>query len=320
MTLSTLGTPKNDTNAVIPTNEKASGWDEGRMNVSRSANRIIHDCRRKTHDETSLLAANFMYSTIYDLSAAGRAILKSLLLSPVSTNRWLKPISQTSNAADDVGVPFDIYRATLTGTSIGALTPIYTQFGTQGLYSSYFGLAPDWGVGFTILSADTTAPADLNAYVDLMVEHLLPALEKTAMQQAILNYAGRYTAGDVQLLIKVDGSSGLSLTNWTIGSQDIRAAFAELNSIPPATLDFRLYPTNLVNDAPYGGKRAFRAVLQDKAAPADAGTPTCITWMAGVDKFVFNGFSLDEFVFEIDQEGTATGVEVPALDLALRKK
>ena len=34
----------------------------------------------------------------------------------------------------------------------------------EGLYSSYLGLVPDFGVGFAILSADTVAPADLNAH------------------------------------------------------------------------------------------------------------------------------------------------------------
>jgi hypothetical protein len=260
-----------------------------------------------------------MYSTINDLSKAGHAILNSSLLSQVSTNRWLKPISQTSNIADDIGAPFSIFRATLTGKSTGALVPIYTQFGTQGLYSSYFGLATDWGVGFVILSADTVAAADLNAHADLVSQYLLPALEKTAIQQASLNYAGNYTSGDSTLLIKVDGLSGLSLTNWTSASKDVRAAFAELNSIPPATLDFRLYPTNIIDKTAQGSRKAFRAVFQDVAAPVDAGTPTCITWMSSVDKFVYNGLSLDEFVFEVDEKGVAMGVGVPAFNFTLKR-
>jgi hypothetical protein len=266
------------------------------------------------------LAANFMYSTINDLSKAGRAILNSSLLAQVSTNRWLKPISQTSNAADDVGAPFSIFRATLTGKPTGALVPIYTQFGTQGLYSSYFGLSPDWGVGFVVLSADTNAAADLNAHADLISSYLLPALEKTAIQQASLNYAGNYTSGGSKLLITVDGLSGLSLTNWTSGSTDIRSAFAELNSLPPATLDFRLYPTKLMVKTARGSRVAFRAVLQDKSAPIDAGTPTCITWMGNVDKFVYNGLSLDEFVFELDEKGLAIGLDVPALNTTVKRK
>ncbi|KAF1809860.1 beta-lactamase/transpeptidase-like protein [Eremomyces bilateralis CBS 781.70] len=301
MRSSTLGAPNNTKNAVIPTNETVSGWADGRI------------------DESTALAANFMYSTVTDLSKAGRAILRSELLSQVSTNRWLKPVSQTSNAADDIGAPFSIYRATLTGKSTGALVPIYTQFGAQGLYSSYFGLAPDWGVGFAILSADTAAPADLNAHADLISTYLLPALEKSAIQQAFLNYAGTYNFGDSKLLITIDGLSGLSLTNWTSGSKDLRAAFAELYSIPSDTLDFRLYATNLVDQTAQSSRKAFRAVLQDIAAPIDAGTPTCITWMDSLDKFVYNGVSLDEFVFELDEKGMAIGLDIPALNMTLKK-
>ena len=267
----------------------------------------------------STLAANFIYSTIGDISKAGRAILSSTLLSQISTNRWLKPIVQSSNAADDVGAPWSIYRQTLSGKQKGTLVPSYTQFGTQGLYSSYIGFTPDYGIGFVILSADTTAAADLNAHVDLIAEYITPIMEKVAMHQAAHNYAGNYTTNDFKLQIRMDGLSGLSLTNWTRGAQDIRAGFADLNSIAPATADFRLYPTNLINISEKGSKQAFRAVLQDMSAPIDAGTPTCISWMANVDKFIYNGASLDEFVFELDQSGAAVSLEIPAFNVTLKR-
>ena len=202
---------------------------------------------RSGGESAGILAAEHMYSNIADLSRAGRAILNSTLLSQVCTNRWLKPISQTSNSADDVGAPFIINRATLDGTNASALTLEYTQFGTQGLYSSYFGLAPDWGIGFTILSRDTEAAADLNAHVDLVSVYLLPALERVAMVEAGLNYGGTYVAGNFIIGIKVDGLSGLSIFKWKDDSNDLRAAYAELNKILPSALDLRLYPTDLPN-------------------------------------------------------------------------
>lgn len=45
------------------------------------------------------------------------------------------------------------------------------------------------------------------------------------------------------------------------------------NIVPSSDLDLRLYPTDLKQ----GNQRAFRAVIQDMDALADAGTPTCIT-------------------------------------------
>ncbi|KAL9082398.1 MAG: hypothetical protein Q9165_008903, partial [Trypethelium subeluteriae] len=290
------------------------------LDMSSSTLREPNGQINRIHGEsTAILAAEHMYSNIADLSKAGRAILNSTLLSQVSTNRWLKPISQTSNSADDVGAPFVINRATLDGTNASALTLGYTQFGTQGLYSSYFGLAPDWGIGFTILSKDTEAAADLNAHVDLVSVYLLPALEREAMEQAGRNYGGIYTTGNMVLHIEVDGLSGLSLSQWTDDSNDLRAAYAESNEISPSSMDLRLYPTDLREKIPNGIRRAFRAVAQNIDAPIDAGTPTCTTWSTSVNRFVWNGVALDEFVFNITPDGVAMKLEVPAFDVVLEK-
>ncbi|KAK5094148.1 hypothetical protein LTR70_004280 [Exophiala xenobiotica] len=66
---------------------------------------------------------------------------------------------------------------------------------------------------------------------------------------------------------------------------------------------------------------AFRAVFQDTAAPVDAGTPTCNTWEDGVDKLVYNGLALDEFVFELEKggDGVAIVVTIPALGLTMQR-
>ncbi len=80
-------------------------------------------------------------------------------------------------------------------------------------------------------------------------------------------------------------------------------------------MDFRLYPTNHKEETSTGSRMAFRAVFQDVDAPLDAGTPTCVTWMVGVDSLVYNGLALDEFVFGIDKDGRAGSVEVLALGI-----
>lgn len=227
-------------------------------------------------------------------------------------------------------MPFDIYFPTLHGDRTAPIIPIFTKYGVHGLYSPYFGLVPDYGVGFVILSADTEKAADLNAYVDLVSEHLIGALERTAAEQAAERYLGNYTGNSVgggltSLAIDVDGLGGLSLTHWTAdnGTKDVHAAYAEMAGIPAATLDFRLYPTNLKDTVTTGSgnatRLAFRAVFQDVDAPVDAGTPTCVTWEDGVDKLVWNRIALDEFVFELDTEGGAVGVSVPALGMNLTR-
>ena len=219
-------------------------------------------------------------------------------------------------------MPFTIFTPTLTGTNVGPIIEVFTKLGANGLYSPYFGLVPDHGVGFVILSADTNQAADLNGYADLIAEYLIPAIEQTAGAEATVNYAGNYTSQDgVRMAIDVDGLSGLSVLTWTAngGDVDIKAAYAQLNHIPAETLDMRLYPTNLGDETGNGMHLIFRAVFQDIAAPVDGGTPTCVTWEEGVDKLVYDGISLDEFVFMLGEKGGAVSVTVPALAMTMQR-
>lgn len=305
-----VGTPSSDANGIIPGDKTASGWD---LEVSQSA----------------LNAATGMSSTLEDLATIGQSMLRSSILTESTTNRWLRPFSYTSNPRNGVGMPFDIFDPSLSDEGHAPILPIFTKLGPQGLYSPYFGLNPDHGVGFVILSADTEQAADLNAYADLVFSQLVPAVEQAAAEQAALNYAGNYTSDDgaARMVLDVDGLSGISVLNWTASSSDgaqvdVNGAYAELYGIPAETLDLRLYPTNLKGDkaATSGGKSlTFRAVAQDIAAPVDGGTPTCITWETVVDVMVYNGLALDEFVFQLDADGAALSVGIPALDMVLRK-
>lgn len=304
ITHTSVGTPRSNTGAIIPSDPLESGWQIQTL-------------------ETALLAATGMFSTISDISIIGKSILCSTLLSPSTTNRWLKPHSYTSNPRNGVGMPFDIFTPTLSGGKIGPIIEIYTKYGAHGLYSPYFGLVPDHNVGFVILSADTDKAADLNAYADLLAQYLIPAMERTAAAEATVNYAGTYTSDDgaSRMTIDVDGLSGLSVLNWTASREvDIKGAYAQLAGIPAETLDMRLYPTNIRDGTGNGTDLAFRAVLQDVAAPADAGTPTCVTWSSGVDALVYNGVALDEFVFGLDAKGGAVTVSIPALEMTMRRE
>jgi len=298
-----IGTPASDVNAIVPGNPNTSGW-------------------QTQTSEPALLAATGLFSTITDMSVIGQSVLRSALLSSPITNRWLKPHSHTSNPRNGVGMPFTIFTPTLTGTNVGPIIEVFTKLGANGLYSPYFGLVPDHGVGFVILSADTNQAADLNGYADLVAEYLIPAIERTAGAEATVNYAGNYTSQDgVRMAIDVDGLSGLSVLTWTAngGDVDIKAAYAQLNHIPAETLDMRLYPTNLGDETGNGMHLIFRAVFQDIAAPVDGGTPTCVTWEEGVDKLVYDGISLDEFVFMLGEKGGAVSVTVPALAMTMQR-
>ncbi|KAF2789298.1 beta-lactamase/transpeptidase-like protein [Melanomma pulvis-pyrius CBS 109.77] len=270
-------------------------------------------------------AFNGIYSSLADISIAFRAILSSQLLDEAVTQRWLKPVSLTSNQVNSIGRPWEIYSLTLGGPS--PVIPIYQVRGNIGLYSSHVGLVPDYGVGFVILGADSESNPDMNAYADLISVAMIPALEKNAIVQASTAFSGTYTSvnssdntttASLTIAQATDSTSGISLTNLTSGGTDIRAIYAKLNDIEPPNLSFRLYPTDLVSETDDTTRMAFRAIFQDVTELGDAGTPTCDTWRS-VDALQLNGVGMDEFVFDMIN-GEVVGVEVPALGLKLGKE
>jgi hypothetical protein len=60
-------------------------------------------------DNLSSAASNFASSQ--DMAKIGRSMLRSSLLSPVVTKRWLKPTSFIEDFAQGVGLAWEIYRA-----------------------------------------------------------------------------------------------------------------------------------------------------------------------------------------------------------------
>lgn len=262
-----------------------------------------------------------MYTTLSNLSTAGTAILSSTLLPHALTRRWFQPVTHTSNLVNLVGRPWEIYTDTIKITD--RVINTFTKLGDIGLYSSYLGLTPDYNVGFAILAADEEKAPDLNAYADIIAGTMLPALEIAAREEAKAVYTGSYqTKNRTQnssLTITIDDEKpGMSVASFNINGTDIRALLAELNTIGPSALDFRLYPTNLRSNSGFAEKVAFRAVFQDEHAFADAGTPTCITWM-GVDRLKYAGVALDEFVFVLGEGGRAEAVEFRGLGAELER-
>lgn len=228
-----------------------------------------------------------------DLARAGRAMLKSELISASATRRWLQPIADTSNLRNGVGRPWEIYHAGQYANS--TVLDVFTKNGYVGAYASYFGLSPDLGAGFAILSHDTSGTAaDLNAYADI-VSLVLLDLEALAANEAAAYYSGNYTgqsgSGDIAVIQSPSDGYGFVVTDLIVDGIDLRNETAFAADIVLENLDFRIYPSNVVQ----GTKSLFVAVFQDKTAPVDADTPTCITWQevgslgSGIaDIFVFN--------------------------------
>ncbi|KPM43789.1 hypothetical protein AK830_g2769 [Neonectria ditissima] len=254
-----------------------------------------------------------LVSSIEDLARAGYSMLSSTLLTPAVTRRWLHPNMDTSNLRNGVGRPWEVYRA---GSS--AISPVIdalTKSGTIGQYASYFGLVPDFGAGFAILAHDSTVKdrkLDLNVYADIVSESI-GYLQAFAAKETALRYAGTYkgSRGTVAAFNITDNGPGLEVQKLVVGKIDVRAKVAKKLDINIADLDFRIYPTNVQNDT----KHQFIAVFQDKSAPADKGTPTCITWqevgaVAGIEQ---------SFNFLLNTEGNAVGLEFPHAQTKLKR-
>lgn len=192
----------------------------------------------------------------------------------------------------------------------------------EGLYSSYLGLVPGYGVGFVILSADTVHPADLNAHADYM-EVAFESIIKSSVKQAAQNFGGAYAASKLNssISVKYDKLPGFFIKSFISNGTDFRETLASLTGVANATdLSIRLYPTQLVQQRGSSEyKQAFRAVFQDKTELADAGTPTCVSWL-NLDKLQYAGHGVDEFVFTLNFEGEAISVEIPALEATIERR
>lgn len=265
-----------------------------------------------------------IFSSARDMASAGQAILRSLLIPQDQTRRWLQPVAHTSNPANSLSAPWSIYSETSQYSKSGLMVDVYNILSNEGhkdgLYSSYLGLVPSYGVGFAILSADTDSPADLNAHADYLSD-LVEGLTKIALQQAAENFGGSYsdssTVSNSSVVIDADELPGLEITDFISLGVDFKATLADLLGINNGTdLSIRLFPTETSDVDGKEPKQVFRAVFQDKTALADAGTATCVSWM-NVDKLNYNGHGLDEFVFTLDSRGKAVKLEIPALRAVL---
>ena len=241
-------------------------------------------------------------------------MLSSRLISPSATRRWLQPVADTSNLRNGVGRPWEIYHAGQHANS--SILDVYTKTGLVGAYASYFGLTPDLDAGFAILAHDASGSApDLNVYADI-VSLAVEELEKLAAGQAAAQYSGEYVVAgkdDIVAFNISDDGPGLVVPVLRVGGVDLKKQTAKAAGIVLEDLDFRVYPTNVAK----GALRQFVAVFQDKSAPVDQGTPTCITWQ---DVGSLGPDVVDRFVFELDDgSGAAKSVRIPAKNVTFSK-
>ncbi|KAJ3566853.1 hypothetical protein NPX13_g6978 [Xylaria arbuscula] len=273
-------------------------------------------------------AAGNIYTSIGDLSELGRAMLSYKLLDPVTTRRWLKPFSFSTDPHASVGAPWGARRINVAGQPYRWITA-FNKAGRISDYSSVLAIIPDYDIGISVLLAGEL-PANANfGLLDIVGEVLIPAVEEAARAEADASFSGHYAFANTSQLnssmtIQTDDQPGLSVSQWISNGTDFLWTSTILQSgYFPLTPRIRLYLTGLESPTSDGGKRVvFKAVFEDADAPSQASamfSTDCATWI-NVASVIYGSAAMDELVFEVDSQGKATSITSPSLRVTLDRK
>ncbi|KAF4342883.1 beta-lactamase 2 [Fusarium beomiforme] len=272
------------------------------------------------------------YSSLNDVMAFGDAVLKSKLLSPAETRKWLKPSTSTSSRGILLGEPWEIFRADNV-TKDQRLIEFYTKAGDITTYHSLMVLIPDYNLTISLLNAGPEVSGGLlqTLFSDIARE-LLPAVEEAGKDEAAKIYAGTYTDGKTNstLTLSVDDEPGFRITNWTVRGIDIASTYLSIGlpptfPTPPGEVRFRLYPTGLKSDTETSWRMMFTAGSEEDTEEANSllawPDGSCNTW-ASLDRIVYQLLSHDHFVFTEsgkDSDRTIEKLELVGYRVELQK-
>jgi hypothetical protein len=269
-----------------------------------------------------------MYSSVADISSLGRAILRSTLLPPALTRRWLKPASMSSELVAGVGYPWGVRRVVVPYANGKRVVDAFNKAGRIGYYASLLVLLPDYDAGFSVLIAGEDIPGNTNFNMaDILGAQLVPALEAAAREQAEAKFSGEYVDevrnASLRLTTQAD-RPGLGVENWVSNGTDMKTiAVVMQGGYAPVSPSVRLYPAGLETVRADGSKRvAFKAVFEDLNLPTRTDSmfsTDCGTWVSftGV---VYGTQPLDQFIFEVDAEGEVVSIESLALRSVMKKR
>ncbi|KAJ4250896.1 hypothetical protein NW762_011546 [Fusarium torreyae] len=301
MKRTTLETPKDKGNAIIPDNDLLSWW-----NIT-------------TGDSSPY---GGMFSTAADLTRLGQSIFKSSILDPPTTGSWLKPITHTADLRMSVGMPWEIHRAHLPLGNGTRVVDLYTKNGALGLYTAIIVLSPEHELGYVALMAGAGRNRLLSYLPDLVTQKLLPAAEDAAREVATKQFSGIFKSRESQMTIVMDDT--LVIKKWTRGDMDVLAIYAALQwpglQLTPV---LRLYPMGLEEY----GRMSFRGILEVKVDKSDAEVAEvsagsfssgCLSWGV-VGALTYGNVGFDDFEFEINQDGKATGLRPRVMRETLKR-
>ncbi|KAI0532079.1 beta-lactamase/transpeptidase-like protein [Xylaria digitata] len=269
--------------------------------------------------------AGGFYSNTKDILSFGVGILQNRILDPLTTRKWMKPVTSTSSPGLMLGGPWEILRSD-TVTKDGRLIEYYTKSGNLGSYNNVICLIPDYDLVITILSGGGESSADtVDIALTNIVTALLPAIEDASKTQGESNFAGTYSNSTTNssITLSLDDGPGFSVSNWTVRGVDIIKNYGALSGSPTdLPVRVRLYPTNLASGRQTAWRAYFDVGTAEQLAEGDAARfwpkGTCHTW-ASMDRLVYGFKSIDEFIFSTSK-GKADSLNLPAFDVRLQRE
>ncbi|KAK0619543.1 beta-lactamase/transpeptidase-like protein [Immersiella caudata] len=134
-----------------------------------------------------------MYTSSTDMSSLGRAILRSTLLKPAMTRRWMKPVSFSADPKAMVGIPWGVRRIELTEEQPYQFIHTYNKAGSIGAYYTLLAILPELDIGYSILVAGTPPGSLTMDIAEALTSVYIPTLTYVAKTQANATYSGTYT-------------------------------------------------------------------------------------------------------------------------------
>ncbi|KAK1774211.1 beta-lactamase/transpeptidase-like protein [Copromyces sp. CBS 386.78] len=137
-------------------------------------------------------ATGNMYTSAGDMSSLGRAIMRSTLLKPAVTRRWLKPSVFTSDPKSLVGMPWGIRQLDIGFNQSFQITHAFNKLGSLGAYTPLIAIIPDLDIGFSILAAGDPPAGLAMGIADTLTSTYLSTMTYVARTEADRIYSGQY--------------------------------------------------------------------------------------------------------------------------------
>lgn len=197
---------------------------------------------------------------------------------------------------------------------------------TVASYHSFFAVIPNYDIGVSILTVVDPGVAGStvrDTLPEIVIAHILPAVDEVARSQARRNFAGHYASSELNssLTIAVDDLPGLKVTSWISNSTDLYQKLFVEN----IGTDMRLMPNLLYSDE--DSRVGFTGSIQTPRVGADPVADgntekflwPCAQWLS-LGGFQWGGVELTQLVFETDAKGNATEVRSKALRVTMERQ